>query len=347
MPTSWEDYLGAPAAKSAYGACRTRCGDAFDPVRRILERAIAAREPRSVACLGAGVLNDIPFRELVLSGAELHLVDWVPGVVETGIGQSIIARDEDGNPECAFCMLGEQGALPWCRKFTGPGTGIPGVCGNYDGAGNAPPVCRSYLRGEQPGVLCEDVTGGYATAFAGAAFEAAATANSWRQALRQASAAAKRARRHRTALGIADNSIDLVTSSMLMSQFEHEPYTYFSRQVASRLGAPTAQDERKLRHPLESLQNDLLRNQVEAHCEEIKRILAPAGRLFAAFELFHYDAGNESWFLVREMHAALEILARHFDFDYTSLSVGDCVTEISIGDSPSVVQAFLLRPKAA
>ncbi len=125
---SWEDYIGASKAGAQSVRCRAMCGASFAPVRDILTRIIAALAPRSVACLGAGVLNDIPFRDLVRAGVDLHLVDWIPGVIETGIEQSIIERDAAGRPECAFCPLGEPRARAFCHRFDGArdGTGVVG-----------------------------------------------------------------------------------------------------------------------------------------------------------------------------------------------------------------------------
>jgi hypothetical protein len=104
---SWEDYIGAPETRDQSRRCRELCGSAFEPLRDKLVRVIESFAPRSVACLGAGVLNDIPLRDLIRADVDLHLVDWIPGVIETGIKQSIIERDATGRPECAFCPLGE------------------------------------------------------------------------------------------------------------------------------------------------------------------------------------------------------------------------------------------------
>ena len=134
---------------------------------------------------------------------------------------------------------------------------------------------------------------------------------------------------------------------MLLSQFEHEPYDYFSRQVAARLGPPSAREENRLHQTLEKLKNDLLLNQIAAHCEEVARILAPDGRFFVAFELFHYDPARDAWFMVPEMHAALGRLAHHFNFDFAALPPADSIVTFKLGEASSVVQNFLMRHKHA
>lgn len=339
--TSWEDYIGASKAGAQSVRCRAMCGASFEPVRVILTRIIAALAPRSVACLGAGVLNDIPFRDLVRAGVDLHLVDWIPGVIETGIEQSIIERGAAGRPECAFCPLGEPRARTFCHRFDGA---RDGVCGSFDRADGAS-TCTAYERGDWPRVLRQDVTRGYASAFARDAIEATRTAATWRQALKRASAVARTAGRDGDTLDIADGAIELVTSSMVMSQFDHEPYDYFSHQLASRLGAPSAQDERRLAGPLAVLRSELVERQIAGHLDEVARIMAPGGRFFAAFEMFHGAEAGGGGFLVRPMHRALELLDDRFDFDFDLLPPGDSIIEMRISGEASVVQTFVLRHK--
>ncbi|NQU71672.1 MAG: hypothetical protein HQ514_14045, partial [Rhodospirillales bacterium] len=352
----WEDYIKGPSDQAAIQGYRVLSEGAFRPLRRVLANVVKTCEPSSIACLGAGVLNDIPFDQLVLSGASIHLVDLIPGIVDTGIGQSVLIdrdvddADKDGygtDDACVFCALGAARATKWCKRFNGARSESTGICGSFTPVGGDAKGCLSYERSELPNVHYQDVTGGYATAFGHAALEATETANSWKQAFGLATAAAKRLRNRRERLDIADGSIDLVTSSMLLSQFEHEPYDYFSRQVAARLGPPSAREENRLQRTLEKLKDDLLLNQIDAHCEEVARILAPEGRFFVAFELFHYHPARDAWFMVPEMHAALGRLARHFDFDFTALPPTDSIVTFKLGEASSVVLNFLMRHKHA
>ncbi len=357
MPTSWEDYIKGPSNQAAIQSYRALSEGAFRPLRRVLANVVKTCEPSSIACLGAGVLNDIPFDELVLSGAAIHLVDLIPGIVDRGIGQSVLIDrnaddadiDNQGTDDaCVFCALGAARAAKWCKRFNGAGRPDSSrICGGFTPVGGNAKGCLSYERAELPNVLYQDVTGGYATAFGHAALNATEKAISWKQAFGIATAAAKQLRNRRERLDIADGSIDLVTSSMLLSQFEHEPYDYFSRQVAARLGPPSAREENRLHRTLEKLKNDLLLNQIAAHCEEVARILAPDGRFFVAFELFHYDPARDAWFMVPEMHAALGRLAHHFNFDFAALPPADSIVTFKLGEASSVVQNFLMRHKHA
>ena len=154
---------------------------------------------------------------------------------------------------------------------------------------------------------------------------------------------ARRVRRHRSSLSIADASVDLVTSSMLVSQFEHEPYGYFSEQTARRLGRPDADQARRLRPAMERLRSTLFAAQVERHCDEIRRILAPGGLCFMSIEMFHRDPDHQHWFAVREMPAVIAQLSEHFCFNFDVIGEADCLTRFQTDRSPSLVFSFVLE----
>ncbi len=343
---NWEEYVIHPQAEDAYRACRTLCREDYSGLRQVISRLATDLRPRSVACLGAGVLNDIPYRELVASGAAIHLVDWLPGIVDVGIAQSIIAASTPENPSCAYCALAVDDAQAFCQGYHASSNGAGGVCDGFAPTTENDAGCAAFQRGSRPMVHYRDATGGYASSFARQVPDSLADAGTWKQAMGCAGKAARRARRQTTPLDIPDGSIDLITSSMLISQFDKEPYTYFSRQAASRLGKPTDRDERQLQSTTEALRFELFTAQAERHCDEIKRIMAPGGRCLFAFEMFQRDAADDGWFLVRECHAALEIMESRFAFDFDALSPRDMITRVEVGAEPSLVQVFLVRHKS-
>ncbi len=342
--TPWGDYLAA-APKDRHGDYRRLHAATFSGSKRVIERVVESTRSRVVACLGAGVLNDIPYASLVRSGATIHLVDWLPGVVEAGIALSIVETAADGDPSCAYCALGGDTARAFCRRFQAGGDSANGVCDNFVPGAGAPPTCAAFELGERPVLHQGDVTQGYASAFGEAVGEAIGGIESWRQALRLAAKLAKRVKHRRDSLSIPDHSVDLVTSSMLVSQFDFEPYSYFSRQVVACLGQPSPGEDRRLKPALERLRSTLVADQFERHCDEIERILAPGGRCFMSFEMFHYDADAGGWFLVRDMHRALETLAGRFDFDFDTIGERGSVIRFQGGGSSSVVHCYLLAPK--
>ena len=346
MGVPWDDYLAVPANSRACRDCHLSCAPRFEPLRAVIRNALEKSAPGSVACLGAGLLNDIPYDTLLEIGATVHLVDWLPELVRSGIAQSIITRDPDGCPQCAYCLHDRDDARTYCRRFEPKGRAeTEGVCDNFEPGPAGPSTCAAFEPGERPIIHGQDVTGGYATGFGRAVGEVADHAKSWRQALRQGSALAGRVKRHRTALDIPEGSVDFVTSSMVMSQFENEPYGFFARQITARLGAPTPQEEKRLHATLDGFRSELVMNQIERHCDEILRMLAPGGLCFMAFEMFHFDSARSVWFLVEEMHEAVKVLERRFDFDFDILPAADSVLRIDMLSGPSLIHAYALRPK--
>jgi hypothetical protein len=277
------------------------------------------------------------------------LVDWLPGVIETGIALSIIETDESGEPACTYCTLGDARARECCANFHQNGAAARQVCDHFVTLSGQPRECGAFEIGSWPRIHLEDATGGYANAFAQGSGPALDGIGTWKQALSRANALIRRIKRESkvlTRLGIADSSVDLVTSSMLLSQFEHEPYDYFSRLVGRLIGAPGADEERRLNGAMEQLRDILVDYQIEEHCAEIRRILAPGGRVFMSFELFHLDPHRDDWFLVKQTHRALAMLDRYFHFDFDLLDARDSVTRFQVRGATSLVLSLVVEAKA-
>lgn len=343
MLVSWENYFNPPGALGAYTSCRQIRGPQFEGHRALIARIFEARQAHSVACLGAGILNDIPLAEFLMAGADVHLVDWLPDAPEFGVSRSIIERVENGEPSCLLCRLENTDIGDYCRAHRGGILLERRVCNGFEPGGGDPLTCNSFRRGTLPHIHRQDATGGFASAFGEAIGKEIAGAPNWRHAFRRATALAGRLKGHRRRLDIDDGSIDLVISSMLLSQFEHEPYEYFSKQVQSRLGTPAPGAEKRLRPSMEALRTALLTNQIDGHCDEIERIMAPDGRALVTFEMFHYDRDEKRWFLVSQMHGALGILAERFDFDFDSAPGEAMDNHFETPTGRSVVCHFVLK----
>ena len=145
---SFEEYLNPGNDGAGFAANRNRFAGAFADQRCRIAQVVGAMQPKRVACFGAGILNDIPMDELVRAGAEVHLVDWVGGILEFGLAHSILSV-EGGNPECIFCELGDSQASGYCQSYTPPEPGA-GVCAQYVPSGGDVPACAAYSRGDQP-----------------------------------------------------------------------------------------------------------------------------------------------------------------------------------------------------
>ncbi len=350
MSLDWETYLtlpsvSGPGVSGRYQDCIEHCAQSFAHQRKILRRAIEATRPKRVACLGAGVLNDIPFWTLVRSGAIVHLVDWLPGVVEAGLEATIIRRDDEGGLSCIYCDVEAELARSYCRNCHIKGQPTVDVCDSFEAVPGKPEKCQAFERGEYPFIHLADITGGYAENFARRAGREVAKAGSWKEAFRRGLALAKRSAGESRIEGIPDHSVDLVTSSMVITQFDVEPYGYFSKQAEAKLGTPGTQQERRLRPALAALRERLWNSQFDRHVDEILRILTPEGHLFIAFELYQLDPETGRWFLVEQSHRAIAKLAERFDFNHDIIPTEDMMTCFKVDESGSLVSSFVLVPR--
>lgn len=343
MGFTWDEYCRAP--NTEYDSCSQRFRTTFAHQRANVERVITAVRPQTVVCLGAGVLNDIPYAKLLASGSTLHLVDWLPEVIDTGLRNSIIRKDEAGSISCLYCTPDLECPEEYCRNYCPVAGRGRGVCDHFELQGDDPSHCAAFEKGELPATYCEDVTGGYALTFARAIPPALDKISSWNRIVQRALSLARKAPQSRDRLSIATASADLVTSSMVISQFEHEPFDFFSRAAVRALGRPSSREERSLRDKLDALTSTLTANQVEHHCREIKRILAPGGKCYMSFEVFQHHATRDFWFLVRRVHDSLASVGNHFHFNFDIITAQECVDRFDTDGHPSIVFSFVLEPK--
>ena len=347
MTLSWNDYRSLPDAARRYQECSFHCRAAFEHQRRNISKVIAATRPTTVAVLGAGVMNDVPYGHLLNLQAEVHLIDWLPGAPEAGLRYSLISEDAPGEFSCLYCRPGVDVPGDYCRNYCRLADELRKVCDNFEPTQNAPPQCATFERGVLPVTYCEDVTGGYAETFARQVGRTLRGVQSWRKAIERSVALARKVRGTQK-LSLPSHGMDLVTSSMVVSQFEHEPYQFFAQAAEDLLGPPTPSEERTLLKAVSRLRDTLIARQLENHCAEIVRILKPGGRCYMSFELFHEHAASRgSWFLVESTHRALGVLGRRFTFDFDILTPTETAERFSTGETSSLVYSYVLRPRTS
>lgn len=91
-----------------------------------------------------------------------------------------------------------------------------------------------------------DVTLGRATAFARRVERWVGFSKTPAQAFRKAIDELSRCSTVNEKIAIPPDSLDLVTSSMVVSQFDHEPYTFFSKLLALQFGSRLLAEEARL-----------------------------------------------------------------------------------------------------
>ncbi len=151
-----------------------------------------------------------------------------------------------------------------------------------------------------------------------------------------------------TAMAIESNSIELVTSSMVLSQFDVEPYTFFANLLENKFGrTEILKFESKLQPLMELLRTKLFTSQVESHIKEMYRILKKDGRprAYLSAELFRSFSDGKLFFLVQDMPKAMEIIGKYFFYVFGDDLGVNTLNKSKIGDGISVNQCYVLTPK--
>lgn len=341
MTVRWSDYLTVES--ETFQQCQGEYSASFKWCRQTIAELFEERQPKTVACLGAGLLNDIPFDMFLSSDTSIYLVDWMQNSIDAGLAMSIIDHDRTGNPACLFCNPAIGCPQDYCVNFSKKDLSNQTVCDHFIASDSQPVKCNSYERGDLPHVRYEDVTGGYATAVSESGFRDLVSVKTWKHAFNKAIKISRRTNIVSTPLSIPDGEIEFVTSAMVVSQFEHEPYTFLSRCALDALGPPKPEEEEQLQSQLEDLRNRLFINQVERHCEEIARILSDDGICFMSFELFHKAENYGNWRLVSDVGQVLEVVGKYFQFDFDKFPSEKIVSEFCINGKPSLVCSLVLK----
>ena len=347
----WESYL-RPSTVSA-AEHKAISAAAFASQKETIGKLCQILHPQSVVCMGAGHLNDIPLESLIAGNADIYLVEWIDGVAEQSFQLDLVKQIE----QRAVCLVCQCSGDPskYChhyrmedRRSPLGAAGPADHCDNFVPAdGKAAALCGNYAPGPYPRYLHADVTGGVAEHFARQAAAVLRQAEKPKQAFREAIRISAHPRAD-SALPLADHSVDFITSSMVVSQFDFEPYSYFVRNLYARFGRQAVErNSDALNALVETLRNNLFLTQVEAHCREISRLLKPDGRVYFSIEALHRDRPSDHWFYAEVTCKAMEIIARHFLFDLDTQPdmIVPARTEMVRGGA-SVIHSYLLLPRA-
>lgn len=335
-PQSLRTYLTKPDIDRFAREWRRRCVPAFADQRRMLSKLFKETEPETIACMGAGTLSDIPFHDLVKTCETIYLVDWVPELTATALSSVIIDKASQ-IPRCAYCQVDRETAADYCTAVLGK---REGVCEAFRATSTGD--CCAFQRGTNPIIQEEDVTGGFVDAFAHRLVEALHRSDGWQCAVKLATKSAQCSREAGSGTSIPDRSVDLVTSSMLISQFVNEPWDFFVHLARKRFGRPDPRFEQRHRAELDRLRDMLAGIQVRRHIDEILRILKPGGRCFISFELFTRESGSQGWRLLEPMNAALRELGNHFEFDFDLIDPSLHTSQLKMKNGDSLVQSHVL-----
>ena len=348
---SWEEYTRAPVSQEEFAQCRIACGPALKEQRRLIQHLIEVLHPRQVAFFGSGYLNDIPVEVLFDEERDSYLVDWIPNISEEGLRGSVI-HQEDATYHCVFCNC--ENPTRYCQAFDGDVATPNRVCGAFCPVRQPALCCRNYIPGEQPTFIIQDITAGRAVRFAQRIGKLVPSCQAPEQAFRKAIQECRNCAGVSDVLPIPPNSLDFITSSMVVSQFDNEPYRYFSKLLELKFGREQILRKEKILMPLmKELRAALFKIQVEGHVSEIHRLLNKEhGKVYFSAELFcalpHAEGPAprvDDYFMVHQMPDALEILSQFFFFDFQLIPPETSLRNTQINEGHSVVQCYALTPK--
>jgi len=346
MPTSisWASYLDAKVSELTSCLSQQQCHHATQRQREMLTELISRLAPRSVACLGSGYLNDLPLDTLFVTDREVALVDWIKGISQHGLAGKII-RQGDNSYRCLFCD-NCVGTL-YCKNFTNELL-HNGVCSAFEPVVGHCISCKNYQPCQQPNFITADITAGYSSHFAQTMEKRISHCKSPKEAFVKAIKLCDQSCVSQRPLPLADDSIELLTSSLVVSQFDMEPYGYFSVLLEQYFGRDKLVTLEPVLVPLmEQLRTRLFVNQIRQHVQELYRLVKKdgKGRVYFSVELFRNDPHGEGYFLVQDMPKALDVLGEYFRFDFDLFQETNVLHRASIDAGTSIIQNYVLVPK--
>jgi hypothetical protein len=337
--TRWDEYVSTNLLTVDLARCSQIFTPALSAHRERIVSLLETLQPRRVVVMGSGYLNDISLDALFGASDGLFLVDWIPHLAVEGVRSNVIGVSGDQS-ECLACMQGIN-ALSYCASFHEAATN--GHCVNFVAHETSAGGCVSYTPGDGPRFLVADVTSGRASRFAQSVESVLKSSKTPIEAIRKALVEAKRFSSTVTPLEIEDHSVDFVTSSMVASQFDVEPWTFFLTALEERFGRERLMaDEERFAPAGEKLGSLLFETLVDGHLREMSRLLKPDGRAYVSLELFRSSQGRDQFFPV--VSRLIDLAKPYFVFDFEQLDLADTLEEIEIGDDHSVVASFLMRP---
>ncbi len=348
----WQEYSRPRAVSVEYH--RRKTSNFLTGQQANISALIGVLQPESVLCMGAGYLTDSPMEDLAAQGCAVHLADWLPDVSRHAFLHDLVQ------------LVGERYACLVCRQAKNP-TDYCGnfnletnltsradrvaadatVCGNFEVDEARPPHCRAYLPGINPIFHEADVTQGRAVDFAEQIPKLIARTKPPRKSFAKA---ITKLRSMKSGIGVpmADGSVDLITSSMVASQFDFEPFSYFQKCILQNFSSGVVEkDKNHLKDWELEFRNDLFRFLMEGHCREIVRLLRPNGRVYFSIETAHRRAGSREWFQPETLPATLELIGTYFNFDFDAVP-GILAPEFAQTgtDGTSLIQSYILSAKS-
>ena len=343
--SEWSQYLSAPLDPQTVEDRRTQCDTAFRDQQDNLVKCYRTFKPKTIACMGAGRLTDIPVDVFLRGGSQVTLIDWIPQITQLGFQRDLVRR-EGKKYACLVCEI-ETCPEQICQGFSKSQSCRGGVCDNFRLSNDPHCLCAGYQAGPSPRFVTAEVTQGRASQFAQRITAAALTCDTAAQCFQKAIEVCQDCADIREELPLPTGSIDLVTSSMVVSQFEYEPYGFFSKLLARRYGADALLHDITLIPLMETLRTKLFELLMDAHLSEIYRVVNKNhGKVYFSVELFSSQSQpeEEQYFLVQGMPQVFEKLRTLFLFDFSVIPLQRAYRRAKMGAQTSIIQSYVLTP---
>jgi len=341
---AWAQYLETKVNQQSYAISMAQCRDALAGQREMIGHLVNVLGSRSIVCLGAGFLNDLPVSMLFSPETRVTLVDWIDGISQEGLANQIIHKLND-QYHCLFCDK-NIGKL-YCKSFTNELLS-EGVCTAFMPVDEPNLTCQSYQSNIEPKFLRCDITAGYGHQFAETIQKKMRNCKTPKEAFITAIRLCNRLESKIKPIPLDDDSIDLVTSSMVLSQFDNEPYSFFALLLEQHFGrAQVLAHEDILRPLMEQLRTKLFLEQVRRHLREIYRMVRKdgPGRVYLSVELFRSSALDGLYFLVQDIPKAMDVINEYFLFDLEKIPEKKIFNSVEIDCETSIIQNYVLVPR--
>lgn len=306
-----------------------------------LRRLYADLAPKTVGCFLAEDLAHVPIAEFLHGGSRVWAVDWWRGRPHQAMAASAV-REEGGE---YTCRISGRGAAA-CRSFVTPPDGrSQRVCASFVLVKGAPPRCGRFAPGPEPTVLVADGAMGRAARFAMRVEEIVVRSRSADEALRSALAECQPCAEMDLPVDVPTGSLDLVISVLVPTRIG-EPSFNYTRGLLRRRFGPSG-DAARLAPILQRLRAALFRMQIEGHLRELHRLVDKSrGHVCVVTEPVASTGRENDWALAPGIPLLLELIHRHFTFDFGRLSLASFLRHASAPDGRAqLVQAVVLRPR--
>jgi hypothetical protein len=342
---NWDEYL---TPRGAFSECREKCLNSFINQRERIRNLFLTLSPENVVCLGSGYLNDVPIEDFLEAGASIYLVDWVRNLSQEAFHRDVVKECDDG-VKCFACQS-QYDPGQYCTNYDGLDVSSEEqkreVCSSFKKSNSSPSLCETFEFGTHPVFIEGDATQGRASFFAHRVSEMIPRAKNPKVVFKNALREVGRLKQYSKPLPIEDHSVDFITSSMVVSQFEFEPYGFLSQNMAQKFGINELNRmESHLTPHMEKLRSNLFPMLVEGHFADMHRMLQPDGRVYFSLETFHRPQGSDRWFACRNLDTILEVIGKYFWFDFETLP--DCCNpdRVEVLGGESLISSYVLVSK--